>query len=246
MNAIRLVSITVALLLFWPAQLCAESPCAPQVLSKIHIAEETAGFVVDATYPVLCAPNANAVIRDWVANRLFDFKKIDPGHDLSIFPHKYELAMDSSVWPAASRRFTSVKLDISVYTGGAHANHWPKTWIFDLVDGHQLTLNDLFTDPESALPNIAKLCQATLISSLGPENQPTILAGTAPKPENYKHFILTPEGLVFFFPPYQVASFADGEQIVTIPYSLLTEDLAPSLLQQLELDSSLSEDSPTV
>ena len=42
--------------------------------------------------------------------------------------------------------------------------------------------------------------------------------GTAPTIDNYRHFEFTDNGLEIMFPPYQVASWADGQINITIPY----------------------------
>jgi len=54
-----------------------------------------------------------------------------------------------------------------------------------------------------------------------------IARGTAPVPENYENWVLTPDALVFTFEPYQVAAYAAGPQIVTIPLADLADILAP-------------------
>jgi len=235
MHAIRSFSVAIMLILFTPALLAAGSKCTPLVLSKIHVAEETAGFIVNIHYPVLCADRANHTIRNWVGHRLFDFKKFDPDHDLSDFPHKYEMVMNYSVWPAASGRLASVKLDVEVYTGGAHPNHWPMTWIFDMSDGDTLTLEELFTDVDTTLPTLSAICRAVLSRKYGSDIRDMIFPGTEPLEENFSRFILNDEGVAFIFPHYQVAPYAFGEQVVTIPYAHITKYFTPEVNQMLGL-----------
>ena len=221
-------------LLLWPAP-AAAAPCDPLVLTSAAIREETAGFVIDAEYPVLCRAEANPVIRDFISNTVFDLKKLEPDHDLSSFPHKYELTVRYAVWPSPGGRYASVKLDVAVYSGGAHANHWPMTWVFDLTDGRSLTLADLFADPEAALSELAAVCREVLPEALGQMHVPDMLeAGTEPMEGNYDRFILTGEGVAVFFPPYQVAPFAAGEQVVTIPFEYLEALLRPDFREAIQ------------
>ncbi|BCS87907.1 DUF3298 and DUF4163 domain-containing protein [Pseudodesulfovibrio sediminis] len=209
---------TLCIVLVAAAPLSA-APCTPLVLSSVTIREETLGFTVDAEYPVLCVPEANRTIRDWVGFCLFDFKKLDPEHDLSDFPHKYSLHMHYAVWPSQGHRFVSVKLSVAVYTGGAHSNHWPKTWVFDRENGHVIELGDVFTDLESGLNTVSRLVRPPLVSALGDMYLEDMLQpGIEPMEDNFRNFIFTEDGMTFFFMPYQVAPFAAGEQIVTIPY----------------------------
>nr|WP_321258168.1 DUF3298 domain-containing protein [uncultured Pseudodesulfovibrio sp.] len=235
MQTIRTFSVAIMLILFTPALLMAGTKCTPLVLSEIHVEEETAGFIVDTRYPVLCAKTANRTLRDWVGHRLFDFKKFDPDHDLSEFPHKYEMTMNYSVWPAASERFASVKLDVDVYSGGAHPNHWPMTWVFDMTNGTTITLEELFTDMDTALPAVSSMCRAVLLRTLGPELKDMIFSGTKPLEENFSRYILNDQGIIFIFPHYQVAPYSSGEQVVTIPYAHITEYFTSTTNQKLGL-----------
>ena len=51
-----------------------------------------------------------------------------------------------------------------------------------------------------------------------------IQEGTTPDAENFSRFSLTPAGIRFYFPPYQVAPWAAGMQPVDIPLA----ELAPA------------------
>ena len=236
LTLLSLTLLTLGLPLLGPSSAMAGPPCTPLVLTAITIREETTGFSVDAEYPVLCQGQANWTIRDFVSNTVFDLKKLDPGHDLTEFPHKYELHTRYAVWPSPGNRYASVKLDVAVYSGGAHANHWPMTWVFDLTDGHSLTLDELFTDTDAALADLAGVCRGVLPGPLGGMYVPEMVeAGTEPFFENYARFVLTSDGLALFFPPYQVAPFAAGEQVVTIPYAHLDALLRPEFRKNIGL-----------
>ncbi|EGB14326.1 hypothetical protein DND132_1113 [Pseudodesulfovibrio mercurii] len=222
--------LTVLILLLGASPLRAAPFCDPPVLTAVAIEERTPGFTVDAEYPVLCRAEPSRVIRDFVSNTIFDFKKVDPGHDLSVFPHPYELLTRYAVWPTAEGRFVSVKLHVMAYTGGAHPNNWPMTWVFDMADGGEITLNRLFPDREAALDRVSALCRKVLSASLGGMLVPDMLdAGVRPVEDNFKRFILTGEGVAFFFAPYQVAPYAAGEQVVTIPFDHLGGLIAPNI-----------------
>ncbi|WP_207260425.1 DUF3298 and DUF4163 domain-containing protein [Desulfovibrio sp. Huiquan2017] len=222
--------LTVLFLLLGASTLRAAPPCASPVLGAIDIRERTAGFKVDAEYPVLCQAEPSRTIRDFVSNTLFGFKKVDPDHDLSVFPHPYELITRYAVWATPGGRFVSVKLHVMVYTGGAHPNNWPMTWVFDMTDGGEISLNRLFPDSEAALARISAICREVLSRSLGDMLVPDMLdQGTQPVEDNFKRFILTDEGVAFFFAPYQTAPYAAGEQVVTIPFDRLGGLVAPDI-----------------
>lgn len=211
------------------------TPCTPAVLDAVQIVEDTPGFAVDIDYPVLCAAPANRVIRDYVTTVLADFKKDFPEHDRSAYPHKHTMDVRYAAWTALGERVVSVKLHTTVFSGGAHPNNWPETWVFDLGDGHPLALDDIFVNVRDALAVIAPMVRETLAASLGRMNQPDMLAdGTLPTAANYQDFILTDEGVAFFFAPYQVAPYAAGEQVVTLPYATLGELLRPAILAAIK------------
>ncbi len=213
----------------------AQTVCAPAVLSSIEIKEETAGYSIELEYPVLCSPAASRVVRDYVTRSLGDFKADFPEHDLREYPHKHQMITQYSMWRAGSGRYASVKLQVMVYTGGAHPNHWPVTWVFDMTDGHVVTLSDVFTDEVAALATITPMVREVLQQSLGEMAVPSMLEpGTTPQAENYADFILNTEGIAFFFAPYQVAPYAAGQQVVTIPWERVADLLTPAMKSAVE------------
>ena len=121
----------------------------------------------------------------------------------------------------------SLKFSIYEYTGGAHGGLGFMTFTFDFASERVLALDDLFLPGTSPLDVIAPLVQADLKAQLGEITDPEWIAnGTAPTPENYQNWVLTPESLVVIFPAYQVAAYAAGPQQVTIPLSTLSDVLA--------------------
>jgi len=221
MNRTMTLLFTLFMLLV-PATIQAAPLCAPPVLTSVSIQENTPGFKVDAEYPVLCQSEASKTIRDYVAASILDFKMTDPEHDRSVFPHQYEMMTRYAVWPTPGGRYVSVKLNVMFYTGGAHPNHWPMTWVFDMTDGSPLTLGKLFPNRVAALDKISGICREVLTKSLGNMYLPEMLNyGIEPVGKNFDKFILTSEGVAFYFAPYQVAPYAAGEQVVTIPYDHL-------------------------
>ena len=122
---------------------------------------------------------------------------------------------------------SSILFTIYEYTGGAHGNTTFQSFVFDTANQRVLTLGDVI---EASLPEaaIAGLVQDQLREKLGDmTDEQWILDGTSPTPENYANWILTVDGLVFTFPPYQVAAYAAGPQEVTIPWSALEGTLMP-------------------
>ena len=115
-------------------------------------------------------------------------------------------------------QLVGLKFNISSYTGGAHPNLDFVTFTFDLVQGRVLTLDDLFTPGSNPLSVIGPLVEQSLLAQMGDMTDASwIHQGTGDNPDNYQDWQLTPDALVFYFPPYQVAAYAAGPQIVSIP-----------------------------
>lgn len=242
----RTIALIVGLLALLTAAANAQEPvcescllipttrCAPIVLGSIKIKENTAGYDIDVEYPVLCSPEATRTIRDFSTRELSDFKMDFPEHDLSEYPRRHEMITGYSAWPAAQGRYASIVIQIMVYTGGAHPNNWPVTWVFDLTDGQPLTLTDIFEDTASVLTTIAPMVRKVVQTELGEMYiEDMAESGTIPTKENYEDFIINDEGIVFFFAPYQVAPYAAGQQVVTIPWSQVDSFLKPIFRESL-------------
>jgi hypothetical protein len=113
-----------------------------------------------------------------------------------------------------SEHFISIVITNMFYLGGAHPDY------------RYATLKDLFKAKADYLTALAQLCSSYLTQKANAD--PTFIKeGTAPIEKNYRHFYLTSNNLVIFFPPVQVACYAAGVQEVPIPYAKLKEILNP-------------------
>ena len=68
--------------------------------------------------------------------------------------------------------------------------------------------------------------------------------GTKITDKNYENFYLDNNGLNILFPPYQVASWADGEVKITIPFEELENILKPEYMEKT-IDTSVDINKPT-
>ena len=116
-----------------------------------------------------------------------------------------------------SRQFLSIKLTGYIFTGGAHGYRSTRYLNFDVERGKELESWELFSDlsgfqalAEEAFRETHGIPEGSPINSTGfmfEENLFTL-------PENIG---LEPEGLVLFYNPYEIASYADGNIILRIP-----------------------------
>ncbi len=114
----------------------------------------------------------------------------------------------------------SIKLEIYFYTdGAAHPGHYSVTVNYDLQNGRELTLDELFLSGSNYLQVISDESKAQLAArEIGFDMFAT---GADPLPENYLRWNLASEGLVITFDEYQVAAYAAGPQVVVVPFSVL-------------------------
>lgn len=140
---------------------------------------------------------------------------------------EYFLHIDSETFQH-SDSIVSVLFTISTYTGGAHPNSFYETMTFDLDGGYELSFSQIFPPETDPLATIVPIVQAALTEKLGPDApEDMLLAGSSMDSANYQNFVLTPDSVIFYFDPYQVAPYVFGPQQVEIPLSELEDVLAP-------------------
>lgn len=122
----------------------------------------------------------------------------------------------------------SVNFSEETFEGGAHGNHGTFTLTYDLKNGRELKLADLFKPGSKYLAAIAEYAIKDLKARKDPESGDNLgLAsdifedGAKPTAENYQNWNVTKKGLMITFPPYQVAAYAYGPQTVIVPLSKL-------------------------
>ena len=120
----------------------------------------------------------------------------------------------------------SFKFDFSFYAdGAAHPGLNSMTLNYDLGQGRELALADLFLPNTNYLEAISKYCIAEL--SRQPFFDSSFLNGAQSTLENYRNWNITPDGLMITFDEYQVAPYAAGPQKVVVPYSELQALIDP-------------------
>ena len=137
---------------------------------------------------------------------------------------------ESTYWVnLATNNLVSIGFGVSTYgEGAAHPNHNTMVFNYDLSLGRTLTLSDLFKPNSNYLDAISRYTIEELKKKLGPDpDTEWIERGAGAKEENYKSWNLTKSGLQITFDPYQVASYAEGEHVVVIPYSVLQSLINP-------------------
>jgi hypothetical protein len=120
----------------------------------------------------------------------------------------------------------SLKFDFRFYSdGAAHPGIYSITLNYDLGQGRELALGDLFLPNSGYLESMANYCVTELNKQPGFEDPFT--DGAKPTPENYRNWNITPDGLLITFDMYQVAPGASGPIQVMVPYAQLQTVIDP-------------------
>lgn len=115
----------------------------------------------------------------------------------------------------------TVRLETYAYTGGAHPNSNQAFYMFDRETGQTLSLTDLVSDT-TALLNVVEQTfrqQQKLLPQTNLEERGYFLRdGRFFLPANVG---MSRTGMVFYYNPYEIASYALGPIEVTVPYHQL-------------------------
>lgn len=119
------------------------------------------------------------------------------------------------------------------YSGGAHGNYGSSIYNFDVQNQKLLKLNDVMTIDSLPLQkivekNFRKQYEIPAGASLSTQLFDDHLAASS-------NFILGSNGLSFLYNPYEVASYAQGQIIVYIPYSDLRKYLNPEFVKRMQI-----------
>ncbi len=164
--------------------------------------------------------NFNAETTALVTKAVADFKKkmadmsIPLANAESSFDARYKLLSPPG-------NIFSLKFEMEGYVSGmAHPYHFSETVNYNLEQGTDISITDLFLPNSAYLQTIATYCAAQLKTrDIGFQDDFT--KGADPTLDNYHNWNITADGLLITFDEYQVAPYVSGPQTVTVPYSEL-------------------------
>ena len=113
------------------------------------------------------------------------------------------------------------QLDHYAFTGGAHPNTFRSYHAFDVRTGDEIEMKDFISDSTALLGLVDKAFRKT--EKLSAE---TDLEEAGYFLVNHKFvlpvaYVFTPEGILFYYNPYEIAAYARGAIQFTIPYNEL-------------------------
>ena len=205
---------------------------APRQISEANKKER---YTIKARYPQAISAGRdvrlaklNQELRQLAVKEVGDFKADfqAPEEPLGELGSFYE---SSYVVNLATNDLVSIAFGVSTYgEGAAHPNHHTLVFNYDLNAGRTLSLSDLFKPNSDYLKVISSYTIGELKKKFGPDpDTEWIERGAGAKAENYQNWNITRSGLQVTFDPYQVASYAEGEHIVVIPFARLRDLIDP-------------------
>ncbi|HEV2915272.1 MAG TPA: DUF3298 domain-containing protein [Pyrinomonadaceae bacterium] len=214
-----------------------------QIISRqINESVKAKRLDLTAEYPELTGgangAGFNQLVKSRVTKELADFKKQMIGlsaEDLKMLPQGVNNYIDIGYnIEYGDNELLSVSFLESNFTGGVHPNYNYFTVTYDLKNGREVKLSELFKPGAKYLEEVSAYAIKDLQSRKIPDSdenmglaQDIFADGATAKAENYQNWNLTKKGLMITFDPYQVGPYAAGSQTVIVPYAKLRELAKP-------------------
>jgi len=111
------------------------------------------------------------------------------------------------------------------YTGGAHGNYGSIMYCLDVKNKKQMVLSDIVKVDSNALQTLLEKNLRKLYNIKPQDKISTVLFDDFLKANH--NFYFSSNGLAFLYNPYEVASYAQGQIVVFIPFTELKPYLVP-------------------
>lgn len=187
---------------------------------EVHILESTDNYDLKIDYPNVENKKIKKKIVEYVKEQKNNFlNNVKEIEDLEQPKYDFNLSVNVNDY----NDITHVYMLTFAYTGGAHYTRDDTSLYFDNKTKEFVDLKYFFKDEEAfkKLSSIAYYYVLKLEDKTFDELW--VKRGTDPTIDNYRHFNFKDEGLEILFPPYQIASWADGEIKITIPYEEIND-----------------------
>ena len=122
----------------------------------------------------------------------------------------------------------------SSYTGGAHGNYGSSYANLDVSGSREWTVTDMVTDTAALRPMLNDAAIAYFRLKPGEGMDERMLVDEVPATGNV---YLSPAGLSFVYNPYEIASYADGQVALFLPFKKLMPFLTPAFRARMKLSA---------
>lgn len=118
--------------------------------------------------------------------------------------------------------YLSYAFFVEYFTGGAHPNHDIWTVVFNKDTNDIIGLDYLISKNRNILNIFSTISRNELMYDKGIVDTSMMMEGTRPTKENFSRYVFSNDGIILFFPQYQVAPYSSGQFTVTLPYKSIT------------------------
>ncbi len=183
--------------------------------NEYKIEEKNNNYKIIAYYPKTDYSKLNNVINDKIYEYIKEFKENINSSDYPINQY-YSLIILYDCYEYDN--YISYIFRIEDYTGGAHPNHRIYTVVYDIKNNVIITIDDLINKNQNILNIFSENSREILKSNDKITSSTMLYEGTKPKKENFTNFVFSKNGIILFFPQYQVAPYSQGEFNVVLDY----------------------------
>lgn len=183
--------------------------------NEYKIEEKNNNYKIITYYPKTDYPKLNNVINDKIYEYIKKFKENVNSSDYPINQY-YSLIILYDCYEYDN--YISYIFRIEDYTGGAHPNHRIYTVVYDIKNNVIITIDDLINKNQNILNIFSENSREILKSNDKITSSTMLYEGTKPKKENFTNFVFSKNGIILFFPQYQVAPYSQGEFNVVLDY----------------------------
>lgn len=169
-------------------------------------------------YPSTDFKKLNKEIKNFINGEIEDFEKIT----LNSNKTTYYLIINYQGFYKSS--FISYVFFTESYTQGAHPIHLIHTICYDKENDKFITVDDLIKMNPSILQDMSKYTYDTFSNTnlyKRQELKDWLKEGTLSVKENFQNFLFSKEGLIIYFPRYQIGPYYYGDKNIVIPYNKL-------------------------
>ena len=205
--------------------------------TSVHKMESNDFFDIKIDYEKTGIKDVDEEISDFVTAKRKQFIEIADKSGV-VNSSKYNLIVSTNT--SNYNDVISVHALSYAYTGGAHYTREEESFVYDQKKNKYLTFLDILVDEDF---NKIKSLVLEAVYDYADErkivlNEEWVSEGTNYSDANYQHFSFDEGGLNIKFPPYQIASWADGEINISIPYEKLQGILKVEYLTE-DIDTSI-------
>ncbi|RYD79732.1 MAG: DUF3298 domain-containing protein [Sphingobacteriales bacterium] len=129
--------------------------------------------------------------------------------------------------------FVIIDFLADAYTGGAHGNYSSSMYCLDVQNKKQMILSDVAKIDSNTIQSLLEKNLRKQYNIKPQDKISSVLFDDFLKPN--KNFYFNKNGLAFMYNPYEVASYAQGQIVVFIPFTELKPYLTPDFAKRIGL-----------